>query len=78
MSNLISVKFDWPDITQAHIDTLTEKINKFIGPRESLSNSRTAGKYLYFDYNFTLPASGEQFVQGLVTGYLIAKGYELI
>lgn len=79
-THLVSVKIGWDDPSPVDLAELQEKINEYICPAWKLSNLRIVGKYLNSDIETSLPFEyrDESYVQGLISGFLMAKGYEVI
>lgn len=82
MNTLISVKCHFDDeITPEVLKQIEDQINGFLGASQRLYDGRTKGKYVYFDlespYWFDIERS-ESFIQGLVSGWLIRHGIEVL
>jgi hypothetical protein len=80
MKGLLSIKLQDRDPSQGMLDEISVDINEFLGSRISITNGRVDGKYVYYDYEDNLAQIPEYslFVQGLISGYLMASGFNVI
>lgn len=79
---MISVKIGWNEPSNEQLSNLRAAINDHIGKAWEISSLRIGGNYIYADVENRLPLSfgekDEMYVQGLITGYLIAIGCEVL
>lgn len=80
--NLISVKIGWTEPTDEQLTTLRDLINDHIGKAWQISNLKSDMGYVCANVENHLPLAfserHEAYVQGLIAGYLIAIGCEVI
>lgn len=80
--HLISVKIGWTEPTDEQLTTLRDLINDHIGKAWQISNLRSDMGYVCANVENHLPLAfrerDEAYVQGLIAGYLIAIGCEVI
>lgn len=79
---MISVKIGWNEPSNEQLSNLRASVNDHIGRAWEISNLRIGGNYVYADVEnrLLLPFSekDEMYVQGLIAGYLIAIGCEVL
>ena len=77
---MISVKIGWNEPSNEQLSNLRAAVNDHIGRAWEISNLRIGGNYVYADMKNCLPfgEKDEMYVQGLISGYLIAIGCEVL
>ncbi len=77
---MISVKIGWNEPSNEQLSNLRAAVNDHIGRGWEISKLRIGGNYVYADMENRLPfgEKDEMYVQGLIAGYLIAIGCEVL
>lgn len=78
----ICIKFDvnkdYDDPSSELLNKLVEDVNNHLPLQERLSNPVINGKYVNFDYVRIEHYDSTEYVSGMVAGYLLANGFEIL
>ena len=79
--NKIHIKFspgdDYLDPTPEFLIKLMSDINNYNGYYQTLSNPVIDQNYIYFDYAHSEMWDDSGYTQGLISGYLMANGFQI-
>lgn len=78
---IIQTKIGWEDPSTELIYNLMETINQFLPKQNQLFQPEINGKYILFSLTNTIigsPPPPIDYVSGLVAGFLLANGVEVI